>query len=92
MALPLLLDGLQVGDECLEMAVDDGLAEPIMPHNLPKTFAPDRHLPTAMRQHPTPTVDIRDDLGHGEMPPAPLRNTCKRLFEKSLWLHEKVFM
>jgi hypothetical protein len=50
---------LQVGDEDLEVAVDDGLAEHIVPHDLPKTLAPDRHVPTAMRQHPAPTVDIR---------------------------------
>ena len=49
----------------------------IMPHDLPETLAPDWHVPTAMRQHPAPTVDISDDLGDGEMPPAPLRNTCE---------------
>ena len=59
------------------MAADDSLAEHVMPHDLPETLAPDWHVPTAMRQHPAPTVDISDDLGDGEMPPAPLRNTCE---------------
>src|SRR5690349_15309194 len=77
MALPLLLDGLQVRDECLEMAVGDGLAEPIMPHNLPKPFAPDRHVPTAMGWDDGPPVNHSSNFGHGEMPPAPLRNTCE---------------
>jgi hypothetical protein len=59
------------------MAADDNLAEHIMPHDLPKTLAPDRHVPTAMRRHPDPTVDIGCDLGDGEVPPTTLRNACK---------------
>ena len=56
------------------MAADDGLAEQVMPHDLPKTLAPDRHVPTTMRRHPDPSVDIGCDLGDREVPPAPLRN------------------
>jgi hypothetical protein len=48
MAFPLLLYGLEVGDEYLDVAANDGLAEHVMPHDLPKTLAPDRHVPTAM--------------------------------------------
>jgi hypothetical protein len=57
--------------------VDDGLAEQVMPHDLSKTLAPNRHVPTAMRRYPDPTVDKGCDLHDGEVPPTPLRNACE---------------
>jgi len=70
----LLLNGLEVFDEEPEMALDNGLAECVAPHDLPKALAPDRHLPTAMREHTAPAVDIRHDLGDREVSPTPLGN------------------
>ena len=59
------------------MAVDDGLAEHIMPHDFSKTLAPNRHVPTAMRRDPDPTIDKGGNLRNGEVPPTPLRNACE---------------
>jgi hypothetical protein len=69
-----LLNGLEVFDEELEMALDNSFAECVAPHDFPKALAPDRHLPTAMRWHAAPAVDIRHDLGNGEVPATPLGN------------------
>jgi hypothetical protein len=68
---------LEVGDKQLEMALDNGLAECVAPHDLPKALAPNRHLPTAMGRDPDLTVDKGGDLRDGEVPPTPLRNACE---------------
>ena len=73
----LLLNGLEVFDEEPEMALDNGLAECVAPHDLPKALAPDWHLPTAMRRHAAPAIDIRHDLGNREVAATPLGNACE---------------
>jgi len=70
----LLLDGLEVFHEELEMAAGHGLAERAAPHHLLKAFTPDRHVPSAMRWHPNPAVDRGADFGNGEVSPTPLGN------------------
>ena len=73
--MPLALHGLEVGNEKQEMAVDHGLTEFVVPHYLPKALAPHRHLTLAMRRNPGSAVDIRGNLGHGEVPATPLGYT-----------------
>jgi hypothetical protein len=51
------------------MALDNGLAECVAPHDLPKALAPDRHLPTAMRRHATPAVIYATISATGKCPP-----------------------
>jgi hypothetical protein len=70
--MPLLLDGLEVFHEELDMAAGDGFAERPAPHHLLQTFTPDRHVPPAMRRHPDPAVDIGTNFGDGEVSPTPL--------------------
>ena len=42
-----------------------------------------------MRRHPDPSVEIGGDLGNGEVPPAPLRNTCEIRRGRLEWLRAK---
>jgi len=72
--MSLLLDGLEIFDEDEEIATDDFLADRAAPGHLPKALAPDGHLSTAMGRDDGSAVDVRGNLGHGEVPATPLRN------------------
>ena len=69
--------GLEVFDKDQESAADHLLADRATPAHLPKALAPDGHLPTAMGRDDGPPVNHGSNLGHGEMPPAPLGQACE---------------
>jgi hypothetical protein len=71
----LLLDGLKIVNEYTENLLDHGLAGRATPSHLPKTHAPDGHLPTAMGRDGRPSIDSGSDLGGGEKSVMPLPNT-----------------
>jgi len=66
---------LEIFDEDEEIATDDFLADRAAPGHFPKALAPDRHLSTAMGRHNGTAVDVRGNLGNGEVSATPLRNT-----------------
>jgi hypothetical protein len=72
-----LLDGLEIFDEDEEIATDDFLADRTAPDHLAKALAPDGHLPTAMGRDDGSPIDVRGNLGHGEVPATPMGYTCE---------------
>jgi hypothetical protein len=71
----LLLDGLEIVKEYTENLLGHSLAGRVTPSHLPKTHAPDGHVPTAMGRDSRPSIDSGGDLGGGEKSVMPLPNT-----------------
>ena len=72
----LLLNGLEVFDEDEEIPANHFFTDRAAPAHLPKTLAPDGHLPTAMGRDDGPSINEGGNFGDEEAPPLPLGDTC----------------
>src|SRR5262245_56305464 len=72
--MPLLLDGLEVFDEDEEIPANHFFTDRATTTHLPKTLAPDGHLPIAMGREDGPSINNGGNFGDREAPSTPLGN------------------